>query len=118
MRLIDADELIKKMQAWHEAIEKAYGCNDGYVQGYGAALDVVENAPTVGKCEGERGRWVAVSRRTMLGWNLDFPGRDPTVSYVCSACETEAIFNRNGEGVLSKYCPHCGAKMWNEEGAK
>lgn len=49
MRLIDADRVIKKMRTWHGAVEKAYGCNDGYVQGYGAALDVVENAPTVKK---------------------------------------------------------------------
>ena len=47
MRLIDADRLIKRMRTWHEAVEKAYGCNDSYVQGYGAALVVVENAPTV-----------------------------------------------------------------------
>lgn len=54
MRLIDADRVIKIMQAWHEAVEKAYGCNDSYVQGYSAALDVVENAPTVEKQEGKR----------------------------------------------------------------
>ena len=47
MRLIDADGVIKRMQVWREAVEKAYGCNDGYAQGYGAALDVVENAPAV-----------------------------------------------------------------------
>lgn len=111
MRLIDADRLIERMKTRYAEIEKEYTQYDGYVQGYGDALDTVAYAPTAEKCEGERGRWVAVSRRTILGWNLDFPGRDPTITYVCSACGTEAIFNRNGEGVLSKYCPHCGAKM-------
>ena len=47
MRLIDADELIKKMQARYAEIEKEYTYYDSYVQGYGEALDVIENAPTV-----------------------------------------------------------------------
>ena len=47
MRLIDADKLIKKMQARYAEIEKEYTYYDSYVQGYGEALDVVENAPTV-----------------------------------------------------------------------
>ena len=64
MRLIDADRVIKIMQAWHEAVEKAYGCNDSYVQGYSAALDVVENAPTVEKQEGKR--WIGTNRRIWL----------------------------------------------------
>lgn len=111
MRLIDADKLIKKMQVWHEAVEKAYGCNDSYVQGYGAALDVVENAPTAEKQEGKRGWWVLIPESEISGWNPDFAGCDPVGRYVCSVCETEAIYNCNDEWVLSKYCPRCGAKM-------
>lgn len=111
MRLIDADRLIERMKKWHEAVEKAYTCNDSYVQGYGAALDAVENAPTVKKQEGKRGWWVAIPESEISGWNLDFPGCDPVGSYVCSVCGTEAIYNCNDEWVFSKYCPHCGAKM-------
>lgn len=111
MRLIDADELIKKMQAWYEAVEKEYTCCDSYVQGYGAALDTVENAPTVSKQKGKRGWWAPIPESEISGWNPDFAGRDPVESYVCSVCGTEAIYNCNDEWVLSKYCPHCGAKM-------
>lgn len=111
MRLIDADRIIKRMRTWREAVEKEYGCNDGYVQGYGAALDFVENAPTVEKQEGKRGWWAPIHESEISGWNPDFAGCDPVGSYVCSVCGTEAIYNCNDEWVLSKYCPRCGAKM-------
>ena len=51
MRLIDADRIIKRMQARYAEIEKEYTYYDSYVQGYGEALDVVENAPTVEPAE-------------------------------------------------------------------
>lgn len=54
MRLIDADEVIKKMQARYAEIEKEYAYYDSYVQGYGESLDVIENAPTVEKQKGKR----------------------------------------------------------------
>lgn len=111
MRLIDADRLIKIMQAWHGTLEKEYTCNDSYVQGYGAALDAVENAPIVEKQEVKRGFWRAISESEMTGWNPEFAGCDPVGNYVCSACGKEAIFSCNDEWVLSEYCPHCGAKM-------
>ena len=54
MRLIDADEVIKKTQARYAEIEKEYTYYDRYVQGYGEALDVIENAPTVEKQKGKQ----------------------------------------------------------------
>lgn len=99
MRLIDADELIKKMQAWHEAVEKAYGCNESYVQGYNAALDVVENAPTVEKQEGKRGRWAHI-------------GGD---EWSCSCCGFIKHTEGSWENPDAKYCENCGAKMEKEK---
>lgn len=111
MRLIDADKLIKKMQARYSEIEKEYTCYDSYVQGYGEALDVVENAPTAEKQEDKQGWWAPIPESKISGWNPDLAGCDPVGSYVCSVCGTEAIYNCNDEWVLSKYCPYCGAKM-------
>lgn len=111
MRLIDADELIKKMQERYEMIGKACGSYDSFVQGYGDALETVENAPTVEKQEDKRGWWAPIPESEISGWNPEFAGCDPVGSYVCSVCGTEAIYNCNDEWVLSKYCPHCGAKM-------
>ncbi len=95
MRLIDADRVIKRMRTWHEAVEKAYGCNDSYVQGYGAALDVVENAPTVEKQEGKRGWWAHI-------------GGD---EWSCSCCGFIKHTEGSRENPDAKYCENCGAKM-------
>lgn len=111
MRLIDGNELIKKMQVRYAEIEKEYTYYDSYVQGYSAALDVIENAPAVEKQKGKRGWWAPIPESEISGWNPEFAGCDPMGSYVCSVCGTEAIYNCNDEWVLSKYCPHCGAKM-------
>ena len=45
------------MQARYAEIEKEYTYYDSYVQGYGEALDVIENAPTVEKQKDKRGWW-------------------------------------------------------------
>lgn len=77
IRLIDADELIKKMQARYAEIEKEYTYYDSYVQGYGEALDVIENTPTVEKQKGKRGCWAPIPEREISGWNPEFAGCDP-----------------------------------------
>ena len=121
MRLIDANELIKKMQAWHEAVEKAYGCNDSYVQGYGAALDVVENAPTVEPQEAKHGKWLmcmktgrlectACGHQTgeILGRQItDFPEEELKNAEISATQENAKYY----EVKVPNYCANCGAKM-------
>lgn len=55
------------MQARYAEIEKEYTYYDSYVQGYGEALDVIENAPTVEKQKGKRGCWAPIPEREISG---------------------------------------------------
>lgn len=102
MRLIHADELIKKMQARYAEIEKEYTYYDSYVQGYGEALDVIENAPTVEKQRGKRGRWAHI-------------GSD---EWSCSCCGFIKHTEGSWEKPDAKYCENCGAKMNKEDNEK
>lgn len=57
------------------------------------------------------GLWIPVRESEMTGWDTAVAGRDPIGGYICSACKEEAVYDCNDEFILSKYCPHCGAKM-------
>ena len=57
--------------------------------------------------------WNQLNESELTGWNPEFAGYDPIGSYECSNCHAEAVFNCDGEFVLSKYCPNCGARMVN-----
>ena len=56
----------------------------------------IENAPTVDAVEVVHGRWKKASETMPI--------------YRCSACKERNLF-KNGDNVLSNYCPNCGAKM-------
>lgn len=109
MRLIDADPLMAI--GTHE---DAYG----YV-----SVEDIANAPTIepkcadgclygfgsDECEGclfttvkpKTGRWIKKEERVWY-W------------YECSECGESPLF-RNGERVLSDYCPNCGARMEEDD---
>lgn len=57
------------------------------------------------------GLWMPIRESEMTGWDPAVAGRDPIGGYICSVCKEEAVYDCNDEFVLSKYCPHCGAKM-------
>ena len=57
---------------------------------------IVSVAPTVDAVEVVHGRWEKASQTMPI--------------YKCSVCGERNLF-RNGDNVLSNYCPNCGAKM-------
>ena len=91
-RLIDANVVEKVMNDRYKALAAEYGHYDHYTTGYGDALCVVEDAPTVDAVEVVHGRWV---QRLLTGKHG---------SATCSECNTTWDAESN-------YCPNCGAKM-------
>ncbi|MDE6021516.1 MAG: hypothetical protein K2H01_11050 [Ruminococcus sp.] len=98
MRLIDADELIKKSLTkfdWSDVVD----------------VDDINNAPTIDP-EGLRphGKWLT---RVYEYGGSDFevkPAKQGDTAY-CSECNNYALLNGGEEYCLSNYCPHCGAIM-------
>lgn len=84
MRLIDADSL--KLNAWPERYT-----GEGIVY-----VEDIDNAPTVEAVEVKHGRWEKASETMPI--------------YRCSVCKERNLF-KNGDNVLSNYCPNCGADM-------
>ncbi len=72
---------------------------------------LVEKIPTADVQEVRHGHWILLRESEITGFNPEFAGRDPIGGYQCSNCKEVAIFDCNDEFVLSRYCPHCGAKM-------
>lgn len=64
------------------------------------AIEIICSVPTADVGPIKHGKWVKVSEYMPI--------------YVCSICEERNLF-RNGDNVLSLYCPKCGAKMENGE---
>lgn len=83
MRLIDID---KRFEEWQELLQATFPllpCQMPH--------QFFLNAPTVDAEPVRHGKW--------------------TIYKECSECCELALYNANEEFVLSKYCPHCGAKM-------
>lgn len=85
--------------------------NKSYADGWNAAIDIIESAPTVDVKEVRRGVWLPILESEITGWNPEFAGRDPVGGYICSICKNEAIYSCNDEWVLSAFCPYCGERM-------
>lgn len=96
MRLIDADEVLSKIDKHHRSEPtEPYSLNDydkGVNWGLDIATDIVFSAPTVEK----RGRWVEAST-------------DGAV--FCSECGTEWL---SEAARYYNFCPICGARMGAE----
>ena len=65
--------------------------------------------------EVRHGKWILLRESEITGFNPEFAGLDPIGGYQCSNCKEVAILDCNDEFVLSRYCPHCGAKMDRKE---
>ena len=93
MRLVDADDLVKRI--W-------YGNTDPVIlRGYASGL--VDAAPTIEAEPVKHGRWE---------WNEDefYMG---LTTMTCSLCREEWCFEDvfDVESLNYRYCPSCGAKM-------
>ncbi len=107
MRLIDADELLQRIQ--HEELQMAihgrefstcFNSQGGtpstewwYVE------DLIENAPTITP-ERKRGRWVPQDHNKKNGMIT-------TAVYYCPTC---SVCGKTGDYNMS-FCPNCGADM-------
>ena len=95
MRMIDADELEKRLEEMRDAYELR-GYFDNYIYGFDDAWKLIKDAPAI---EGEpvrHGKW------NYIDWGVA----------VCSMCKKRG-FKRDyhGNDLPTKYCPNCGAKM-------
>lgn len=93
-RLIDADITEKILLERYKALAEEYGHYDHYTTGYGDALDVVEQAPTVDAVPVVHGRWC---------WQGKFRA--------CSKCGSYVEFTETLGASFWKFCPFCGAIM-------
>ena len=97
MRLIDADIAEKIMSERYTELAKEYGHYDHYTTGYGDALSVIEEAPTIEAEPVRHGRWEFLGPNRLIG---------DCMCGTCSVCKVRCkyIVNKN-------ICPNCGAKM-------
>lgn len=59
------------------------------------------------------GKWIPVDSYTAYGGDevTWMAHGNPVAFYYCSECKEHAYAGEDGEDILSKFCPHCGAKM-------
>lgn len=100
-RLIDADALIQMMR---------YATTDSDIGvfpikiGFYAIVKVINAQPTIEPRK--KGKWIPCENETGEGSN----------TYKCSACrEIQMIIDGTPKENGWKYCPHCGAKMDEED---
>jgi len=107
MRLIDADKLLDVVESldwYHLNIngEMVHGANSDDHQPYYISDDIYEairNAPTVEAAPVVHGSWERIHMWT--GAETIF----------CSVCGEDCYVSDTGDDILSDYCPHCGARM-------
>lgn len=85
-RLIDADALYQKIDAFREENAKKYPYSI-YVAALGDVLDMIEDAPTADIAERKKGRWIDRGRISQ-----------------CSECARFCM-------IETSFCPNCGADM-------
>lgn len=118
MRLIDADELLKRMQDYYGIVadmekimvETIFVDGEGgefVIQTAKTTLEEIEdffkNTPTIDHVK--HGKWEEHEEKLAYGDNYDVWAR----GYKCSICG-------NQMGGKWKFCPNCGAKMYGGEG--
>lgn len=91
MRLIDADELLKKAEYIPTGL-KSRGMCVGF---HGVTVGIIENAHTIGpESLQPHGRWIRIKHNS------------EQVGYECSCCGSKWPYVQ-----FFAYCPYCGAKM-------
>lgn len=95
MRLIDADDFVKRFMHYGLANGSTFGVHSGKVEWL---LDEIMNAPTIDPASlVKRGRWEKA--------------KECIRAIKCGACK-EVLFLDNGDDYLDwKFCPNCGTPM-------
>lgn len=102
MRLIDADELISKLEQYATNLANGHGERKNIlwrVRGVDKCIGYVENAPTIEPEPIRHGHWKRVS----------------TDNWICSNCNSWWHSDDEDFRAEMEYCPNCGAKMDEEE---
>ena len=63
------------------------------------------------------GYWIPVGSYEACGGDYEawMAHGNPVAFHYCSECKEEPYVDENGNEILSKFCPFCGAKMFEEE---
>lgn len=77
------------------------------------------NFPTIEAEPVRRGRWIAVDSYSAFGGDevTWYAHGNPIAFYYCSECKEQTYADEEGNSILSKYCPNCGAKMGVDNGS-
>lgn len=103
MRLIDADKLKSNLADVLGDVE--YRDSDDYVAGVCHSINAVDRMPTTDQVK--HGHWIPVHANSM-GY---------AEAYMCSCCEKRVYLAFYDTECDYEYCPHCGAKMDEEDEA-
>lgn len=114
MRIIDVDALIEKLGIAKE-------CNDcehdeePYCRWKPDVVDICEainDTPTI-EPERKTGKWIPVDSFSAFGGDEAtwMAHGNPIAFYYCSECREQAYAGEDGESLLTKFCPNCGAKL-------
>lgn len=107
MRLIDADDLLTAFPAWENEIFRT-----------SAVRGTINACPTVDAVPVKHGRWIPVDSYSAFGGDEStwMAHGNPIAFYYCSKCKEQARAGEDGESLLTKYCPDCGAVMDGKDG--
>ena len=66
----------------------------------------------------KHGRWIPVDSYSAFGGDEStwMSHGNPIAFYYCSECKEQAYAGEDGESLLTKYCPDCGARMDGKDG--
>ena len=103
VRLIDANAL-------HAKIMKDNDNDLSRKENIAQFLLRIETEPTIEAEPIRHGEWIPVSSYEAFGGVAELWG-DSIAYYYCSKCKEQAYADEFGRDILSKFCPHCGAKM-------
>ena len=121
MRLIDANELLKKVDAIpprNGDLEEYCDMDTAWLVGVNDVMSYIETAPTVDTEPVRHGKWILKGVREPLP--RDYPpcyGEDEydeethsiiVKRYFCSECDYDTMDSLKPK---DNYCPNCGAKM-------
>lgn len=101
MRLIDADALKDRFQNlayddWNQGVSTSWA--DAYLE----CADMVDEQPTI-EPERKTGKWIKLDMHAHLA------------DHKCSVCEQECYVPACMGEPMYDFCPHCGAKMTEED---
>ena len=110
MRIIDADELLQKMQTEYDSTDRLIDQGelhlDTLAEGYTEVHMLIENCPTIDpESLMPHGRW-----KTKRGNYYATGGGNPI--WGCSNCDF--IYGASMSSPKWDFCPNCGAKMKKE----